>query len=414
MDPSSDSPDRHKRSTIDPSLLGRTQEKLAPVATGSEELLIGVPLETHHQENRVALTPAAVGVLTANGHTVMVEHKAGESAQFTDQDYSEQGAKIAYSAEQLYKESKIIAKVTPLAPDEYDLVQEDQVLISAVHLGDLKRDYIEMLKKKNVTAFGFEFIQAQDESIPVMLMMSEIAGVTSIHIASELLSVHTGGKGLLLGGITGIPPAVVTIIGAGTVGFHACKAALGFGATVKVVDLEVYKLRQLEQHLGRKVFTAISHMNYIEEAVASSDVVIGAVYHKGHRTPCVVTEDMVMNMREGSVIIDVSIDQGGCIETSRMTSHTNPTYVKHGVVHYCVPNIASRVSRTASIAISNILTTLLYKIGEAGGVNNMLGMERGVKHGIYTYRRHITEPVIANMFGLNYMDINLLHATTNC
>lgn len=395
---------------VDPSLITSTQEKAIRVNRQTDPLIIGVPREIHNQETRVAITPASVGVLVANGHQVIVEHNAGIEAQFTDQEYTNAGAIIAYARTELFTKSKIIVKINPLAADEMELLQPRQTLISAVHLGGVKPDCLRILMDKHITAIGFEFLQASDGSLPLMRMMAEIAGITSIHIATELLSVSSGGKGLLLGGITGVPPATVAIIGAGTVGFHAARTALGLGAMVKVIDSEIYRLKRLEEIIGHKVYTAISQLHYIEDAVRSADVVIGATYVKGKGAACVVTEEMVAGMREGSVIVDVSIDQGGCVETSRPTTHDHPTFIKHGVIHYCVPNIASRVSRTASVAISNILTPILLTIGDAGSIQAAIGLDPGIKTGIYTFQRHVTQRNLASIFNLDFMDIDLLYA----
>lgn len=394
---------------IDPSLSTSTAVKPQKINKDQTSLKIGVPCEVHNQEMRVALTPNAVGVLVANGHEVVVEHNAGKNAQFSDQAYSNKGAIIAYAREELYKRCEIITKVNPLEEDELELLQLNQTLFSAVHLGQIKPDYLKTLIKKNITAIGFEFMQAPDGSIPIMRSMSEIAGITSIHIASELLARPTG-VGLLLGGIAGIPPAVVTIIGAGSVGYHACKTALGLGASVKVIDKELYQLKKLEETIGTKLYTAINQQDYVEEAIKSANVVIGAVYKSGQRTPVIVPEEIIAQMKEGSVIVDVSIDQGGTFGTSRPTTHENPTYEMHGVIHYCVPNIASRVSRTASIAIANILSPLLIKLGEAGGVKNLMSNNSTLRTGVYIYQKHLTQRSIATLFNMDFMDISLLYS----
>jgi len=376
-------------------------------------LKIGVPKERFFRENRVALTPEAVAVLVANGHRVMIEHHAGIGAQYTDKDYSEAGAVVSYNVADLFKQSDVIVKVSPLSGEELELLKPNQTLISAVNLGSLTPTHLSLLVKKSITAIGFEFYRSRDGSLPFVQMMSEIAGVSSIHIASELLTGHKGGKGILLGGITGIPPAEVTIIGAGTVGFHAARTALGMRARVRIIDEEIYQLRRIEKELGVSVYTTVAHQNYIRDAVISSDVVIGAAFKIGKRAPVVVTEDMVASMKEGAIIVDVAIDQGGCVETSRVTTHDEPTFVKDGVIHYCVPNIASRVARTASMAISNVLGPMLVRIGDNGGVNNAIKYELGLKKGIYVYRRHITKKPMSNLFGMgmNYRDIDLLIAT---
>lgn len=397
---------------LNPSSWAVALESPAKVKREKKVQRIGVPKEPDALENRVALTPESVQVLVANGHEVFVEKGAGEDSSFPDGAYNAAGAHLCYTPADIYAKADTIVKVSPLSADELEMLRPQQTLISAVNLGSMSAEHIRTMLRKNILAIGFEFLQASDGALPLVQSMSEIAGVTSIHIASELLSRHTGGKGLLFGGITGVPPAVVTIIGAGTVGLGAARTALGMGATVRVIDAEVHQLRNLEQVLGQRVQTAISLHNYIEDYVLSSDVIIGAAFKPGHRAPIVVTEDMVANMREGSVIVDVAIDQGGCVETSRITSHKQPTFEVHDVIHYCVPNIASRVPATASAAISNILGPLLIKAGDMGGMEQLMKINEGVKHGVYIYRRHLTKRPMASIFGIEFMDINLLVAST--
>ena len=291
------------------------------------------------------------------------------------------------------------------------MLKPQQALISAVNLGSMTPHHLKTLIRKNILAIGFEFLEGKDQRRPLVQLMSEIAGITSIHIASELLSAHTKGKGMLLGGVTGVPPSVVTIIGAGTVGYNAARTALGMGAVVKVIDEEVSQLRTIENRLGLKIHSVVSMRNYIEDAVLDSDVVIGAAFKPGRRAPVVVSEEMVSNMKEGSVIVDVAIDQGGCVETSSPTTHEKPTFVKHDVVHYCVPNIASRVPATASAAVSNILGPLLIQAGDMGGLEQLMKLNEGVKRGVYVYRKHLTKRTLSTLFGIDFMDINLLVAS---
>lgn len=386
------------------------KEMPASTRKSKKSLRIGVPKETFFQENRIPITPESVSVLVSNGHQVFIEHGAGEGARYTDIDFSDAGAIISYNTADVFNQADILLKISPLSGTELDYLRENQTLISAVNLGSLNPDYLNKLIKKNITAIGFEFYESEDGSLPLVQMMSEIAGVASIHIASELLTGKNNGRGILLGGITGIPPAEITIIGAGTVGFNAAQTAMGMGARVRIIDQEIYKLRRIEKELGINVYTSVAQGNYIRDSVRESDVVIGAAYKQGGRAPMVVTDSMVQEMREGSVIIDVAIDQGGCIETSRPTSHDDPTFIKHGVIHYCVPNIASRVARTASMAISNILGPLLISIGDNGGLDNLVRYNDGLKDGIYVYRRHLTKKSLAYLFGMsmNYRDIELL------
>lgn len=385
-----------------------------PLKTKREKkvLRIGVPLENAPFENRVALTPESVGVLVANGHEVFVQRSAGKASSFPDGAYNAAGAILCYSLADIYLKAELVVKISPLSAEELEMLRPHQTLVSAVNLGSMTAEHIRTMVRKNILAIGFEFLQGSDGDLPLVQSMSEIAGVTSIHIASELLSAHLGGKGLLLGGITGVPPAVVTIIGAGTVGLSAARTALGMGATVRVIDEDINQLRKLSVALGNKVHTAVSMHNYIEDAVLTSDVVIGAAFKPGYRAPIVVTNDMVSNMREGSVIVDVAIDQGGCVETSSPTTHKNPSFIEHDVVHYCVPNIASRVPATASAAVSNILGPLLIKAGDMGGMESLMKVDQGVKHGVYIYRKHLAKRSLASIFGLEFMDINLLVAST--
>ncbi|RMG61943.1 MAG: alanine dehydrogenase [Bacteroidetes bacterium] len=405
--------DRGLFSGVYPGSWAVPQELAVKTSRAKKVLRIGVPKESFFQENRVPITPDTAGVLVANGHQVFLEHDAGIGARYSDKDFSEVGANICYKIEDVFKQADIILKISPLSGEEIGLLRENQVLISAVNLGSLTPDYLSQLIKKNITAIGFEFYRSGDGSLPLVQMMSEIAGVSSIHIASELLTGNNNGQGILLGGITGIPPAEITIIGAGTVGFNAAQTAMGMGARVRIIDEEIYKLRRIEKELGINVYTSVAQRNYIREAVIASDVVIGAAYREGQRAPLVVTEDMVKEMKPGSVIIDVSIDQGGCIETSRPTTHDQPTFIRDGVIHFCVPNIASRVARTASIAVSNIMGPLLVNIGDSGGLDALVRYNEGLKQGIYIYRRHLTKKNIANLFGMsmNYRDIELLIVT---
>lgn len=389
------------------------QEMPVKTAKSKKSLRIGLPKETYFQENRVAMTPDTVAVLVANGHSVYIEHEAGNGARFSDKAFSDAGGVICYTVEDVFSNADIILKVSPLSETELALLRENQTIFSAVNLGSLSVEYLNCLIKKNITAIGFEFYRGGDGSLPLVQMMSEIAGVSSIHIASELLTGENDGQGILLGGITGIPPAEITIVGAGTVGFNAAQTAMGMGARVKIIDQEIYKLARIEKELGINIYTSVAQGNFIWDAVVSADVVIGAAYKEGQRAPMVVTEDMVRNMREGSVIIDVAIDQGGCVESSHRTTHDEPTFTKHGVIHYCVPNIASRVARTASMAISNVMGPLLIDVGDSGGLDNLIKYNEGLKQGAYIYRRHLTKKNIAAIFGMsmNYRDIELLIAS---
>jgi len=385
------------------------QEEMLEIARKKGKLFIGIPKEISFQENRVALVPDAVALLVNNGHQIIVETNAGKMANFQDHDYSEAGAQIVYSAEEVYK-ADIILKVAPPSPQEIDMMQQKQTLISALQLTVQPEDFLKQLSSKRITAIAFDWIKDIDGIYTVIRSMGEIAGGTSILIAAEYLSNVNNGQGAILGGISGISPTEVVILGAGTVGEFATRAALGLGASVKVFDNNIYRLRRLQSDIGTRVFTSVIQPRVLAKHLKTADVVIGAIRAQHGRTPCVVTEEMVSEMKVGSVIIDVSIDQGGCFETSEVTNHTKPVFRKHGVIHYCVPNIASRVSRTASYALSTIFAPILINIGEEGGVENMLRRDPGVRNGVYMYNGTLTNQVLGDMFKLPYKDINLLMA----
>jgi alanine dehydrogenase len=386
------------------------QEEMLEVARKKGSLSIGIPKEITFQENRVSLVPDDVGLLVNHGHHVIVETGAGKNANFQDNDYSEAGAKIAYTAEEVYKEAEIIIKVAPPSLEEIDLMQPKQALFSTLQLPAQPENFIRKLINKKVTALAFEWIKDEDGVFPVIRSMGEIAGGTSILIAAEYLSNVNNGQGAILGGISGVSPTEVVIIGAGTVGEYAARAALGLGATVKVFDNSVYRLRRLQSDIGTRIFTSIIQPKVIAKHLRTADVAIGALRASDGRTPCVVTENMVSEMKVGSVIIDVSIDQGGCFETSKVTNHTNPVFRKHGVIHYCVPNIASRVSRTASYALSTIFAPTLINMGEEGGLTNLIRQSHGVRNGVYIYNGILTNKYLGDLFNLPSKDIDLLVA----
>ncbi|MBL7914012.1 MAG: alanine dehydrogenase [Bacteroidia bacterium] len=387
------------------------QESLLEIKTSNQNLFIGIPKETSFQENRIALVPESVALLVNNGHQVMIETNAGKNANFTDTDYSEAGAQIAYTPEEVYKNAKLILKVAPPSEAELELVQEKQTLLSILQIAMQPRDFVSKLRTKKITALAYEYMRDETEVLPVIQAMSEIVGSTSILIAAEYLSNTMSGKGELLGGVTGIPPTEVVIIGAGTVGEYAAKTALGLGATVKVFDNNLYKLRRIQKNLGQQLYTSTIVPSFLMKALRTADVAIGAIHAKEGRTPVIVSEEMVSEMRFGSVIIDVSIDQGGCFETSEVTNHTHPVFRKYGVIHYCVPNIASRVARTASYALSNIFTPILINIGDEGRLDEFLWAHKTVRSGIYLYKGTVTNKFVSEHCRLPYRDLNLLMAS---
>ncbi|WP_299109780.1 alanine dehydrogenase [uncultured Winogradskyella sp.] len=382
------------------------QEETLEILKQKGELFIGIPKEAHFQERRVCLTPDAVSALTANGHRVLLESGAGEGANFKDKNYSEAGAEVTKDTAKVYS-CPIILKVEPPSLDEIKLINPQTLLISALQIKTQSKSYFEALAKKRITALAFEYIKDDDGQYPAVSSLSEIAGTASILIASELLSNVNGGNGLMMGNINGVPPTEVVILGAGTVGEFAARSAIGLGANVKVFDSSITKLRRLQNNLGRTIYTSTMQPKNLLKALKRCDVAIGAV-RGTNRAPIVVTENMVDHMKSGSVVIDVSIDMGGCFETSEVTTHDKPVFNHNGVIHYCVPNIPARYSRTASVSISNIFTPYLLEIGEYGGIENALRFDRGLKNGLYFYHGILTNKSVAEWFGLDYNDANLL------
>ncbi|WP_461534052.1 alanine dehydrogenase [Sinomicrobium sp.] len=382
------------------------QEEMLEVLKQKGNLFIGIPKEVAYQEKRVCLTPDAVSALTAHGHRILIESKAGEGANFSDIEYSNAGAEITTDTKKVYS-CPIILKVEPPSPDELELINPQTILISALQIKTQDKTYFEQLAKKRITAIAFEYIRDEDGNYPAVRSLSEIAGTASVLIASELMTNVNSGNGLMFGNISGVPPVDVVILGAGTVGEFAARSALGLGAGVKIFDNSITRLRRIQTNLGRPIFTSTLQPKSLFKALIRCDVVIGAI-RGNNRAPVVVSETMVENMKKGSVIIDVSIDMGGCFETSEVTTHDKPIFEKHGVVHYCVPNIPARYSRTASVSISNIFTPYLLKIGDEGGLENSLRFDRGLRNGLYFYHGILTNKTVAEWFNLSYRDINLL------
>lgn len=382
------------------------QEETLEVVHDRKKLTIGVPKETHFQETRICLTPDAVAALVANGHQVLIESEAGIQAGFTDQNFSEAGAQICNDTKQVYS-CPLVLKVEPPTLEELEWIKPKTVLISALQLKTQSKAYFETLAKKKITALAFEFIKDEDGSYPAVKALSEIAGTASVLIAAELMVNQQESNGLLFGNISGVPPLEVVVIGAGTVGQYAVRSALGLGANVKVFDNSITKLRRIQSKAGRPLFTSTIQPKNLLKALLRCDVAIGAVRGK-HRSPVIVTEAMIQQMKPGAVIIDVSVDMGGCFETTEMTSHDHPTTVKHGVIHYGVPNIPARYPKTATLSLSNIFTPYLLNIADYGGLEEAIRFDAGLKHGLYFYRGILTNKAVADWFDLNYSDINLL------
>lgn len=389
-----------------------SQQELIPQAETLEisktksELVIGIPKETHYQEKRVCLTPDAVAALTAQGHKFVIETGAGDGANFSDKQYSEAGAKISYDIKEAFG-CHMILKVEPPSLDEIKLINPQSILFSALQLKTQTKKYFEALASKRITAIAFDFIRDDQGIFSIVKSLSEIAGTASILIAAELMSNTSEGKGLLLGNIGGVPPTEVVILGAGTVSEFAARSAMGLGASVKVFDNSITKLRSLQHRLGQPIYTSTIQPKTLQKALMRCDIAIAAVRGKS-RSPILVTEEMVMKMKNGAIIVDVSIDCGGCFETSEITTHKKPTFQKHGVIHYCVPNIPSRYARTASVSISNNFTPYLLSIAEDGGFENAARFDKSLQKGMYFYHGILTNKTVADWFSLPFRDINLL------
>ena len=385
------------------------QEKMQEVKVGRQELLIGIPKEMSDYENRLVLTPEATSILVRNGHRVCVETGAGDMAKFTDQEYSDAGALIVYSAKEAF-EADIILKVEPPTLEEINYMKPGKTLVSALQMAKLTPEYVQAVNEKKLIAVAFELIQDKVGGMPVVRAMSEIAGSTVMLIAAEYLNSANSGRGIILGGITGVPPTKVVILGSGTVAEYAARTSLGLGAEIKIFDKHIYRLRRLKYVVGQQVYTSTFETNVLSEAIQRADVVIGAIRAEDGRSPCVVTEEMVAAMKPDSVIIDVSIDQGGCFETSEMTTHRKPVFKKYGVIHYCVPNIAARVANTATQALSHIFTPYVLEIGDSGGIEEMIFRNKWFMKGVYSYKGCLTNAPIARKFNMKHKDLNLLMA----
>ncbi|MFT7591966.1 MAG: alanine dehydrogenase [bacterium] len=383
------------------------QEKLQQLKQKQSRLTITVPAEITYQEKRVSLSPLSVEMLVSNGHDVQIETNAGKLANFSDIEYSTAGAQILFDHKAAF-EGDIILKVAPPTMEEVELMKPGQTIFSALQLSDLKRDCLVQMSRKKITAIGYEFMRDDGGTLPVIRAMSEIAGRASVLIAAEYLNNSKNGKGELIGGIPGIPPTDIVIIGAGSVGEYAVRAAVGLGAHVTVFDNSLHRLRRLEASLGRRLASSTILPHILQKALMNCDVAIGALRSSEGRSPMVVSETMVQKMKAKSLIVDVSIDQGGCFETSEITNHENPTFLKHDVLHYCVPNIASRVSRTASYALSNVLSPLMLEIGNEGGIYNYLWASDGLRKGAYIYKGHLTNHSLGERFNIPSKEIDFL------
>lgn len=385
------------------------QEERLATATEKHKLSIGVPKEISENEHRVALVPEAVHLLVENGHRLIVEEEAGISAHFTNEQYAEAGAEIVNSADEVYQ-SDLIVKIAAPTFAEIEKIERHKTLFSTVNLADSDKAYFQNLLSKRITTVAYDFIQDKTGAFPVLKSMSEIIGNMAVFVAAEYLSDPNYGKGVMLGGFPGIKPTEVVIIGAGTVAEYAARTALGMGALVKVFDNSVYKLRAIQRNLEARVFTSILQPKVLLRSMKEADVVIAAKHSPSGEAPCFISEEIIRQMKPGSVVVDVSIDQGGCFETSRVTTHLDPVFKQHGVTHYCVPNIASRVPRTASFSLSNFLTPMLLSISEAGGFEQLLKRDMAFCQGVYIYNGILTNKYIGKLYDIPSQNLELLMA----
>ena len=396
---------------VSPSFTYETLEETLDIKPRGVELFIGIPKETSFQENRISLTPEAVSVLIANGHKVVMESKAGEGASYSDRDYSECGAKIVNNKKHVF-ECDIVVKSAPVCEEELDMLKPHQFIISPIHLAAMKKQILEKMMDKKITGLSFENLKDDSGHNPIVRSMSEIAGSAVMLIAGQYLSNANNGKGVLVGGISGIPPTKVIIIGAGIVGEQAARTALAMGASVKVFDNSIYRLKRLQNNIGVRLYTSVIEPGILSKQLKTCDVAVGALSSSGGRTPVVVTEEMVSKMRPGSVIVDVSIDHGGCFETSSLTSHKTPVFRKYDVIHYCVPNIPSGFARTASQSISNVLMPLMLEMADDGGFENLVWYKINIRSGIYLFKGALTNFHLSERFDLKFTDLNLLIASS--
>ena len=372
-------------------------------------LSIGIPKENMDVETRLTLTPEGVAIVTEEGHSVYVQRGAGEGMSYSDLQYSEAGAFLVDDASEVYG-ADIVLKIAPPTIGELNMMQDRSSILSMLQLTNLSAGSIKLMMKKKMNAIAFELIKDEQKGFPVVSSISEIEGSTAINVAAELMSNERGGKGILLGGIAGITPTEVVILGAGITGTVAARTALALGAQVKIFDHDINKLRKIRHYLGQQVFTSVIQPSVLFRALASADAVIGNLRYINGSERFMVSEELVKTMKQGSIIIDMSVDQGGCFETSECKTLKNPTFEKHGVIHYCVPNISARVARTSSMALSNIFAPIILKIANSGGVNQAINESSGVRHGAYIYGGVLVNRLIGDYYGIQANDIGLLLA----
>ncbi|MBP1674066.1 MAG: alanine dehydrogenase [Bacteroidetes bacterium] len=383
------------------------KEEQLETAVRHRKISIGIPSDKKNDEKRVALTPESVSLLVENDNEVIVQKGAGAGANYSDKDYSENGAVITESTARVFSADAVI-KVAPFTSQEVEYLKGNQIVMSFLNVLKLSEETLGKLIRKKVTAIALEKMRDINGVMPVMESMSEISGVTSILIASDYLSNHHGGKGVLLGGITGVTPTEVVIIGANTAGEYAARAALGLGSVVKIFDPSLHNLRRFQNLINQRLQTSVFHPQVLKKALKSADVLIGAIELEDLRPWYYITEDMIKSMKKGAVVIDLSIDRGGCIETTECRPLRDPVYEKHGVIHFSAWNLPSRVARTASIALSNIFNPLFQNIAEAGGIIQLIKNDRGLRNGVYVFNGILTNETLGQKFGIISKDLDLL------
>ena len=372
-------------------------------------LSIGIPKENTEVETRLALTPEGVAIVTEEGHSIYIQRGAGEGMSYSDLQFSEAGAFIVDEASEVFG-TDIVLKIAPPTIDELNLMQDRSSILSMLQLTNLSADCIKLMMKKKMNAIAYELIRDEQKAFPVVSSISEIEGNTAIAVAAELMSNERGGKGLLLGGIAGITPTEVLILGAGITGSVAARTALALGAQVKIFDHDINKLRKIQHYLGQQVFTSVIQPAVLFRALATADAVIGNLRYISGSERFMVSEDLVKTMKPGAIIIDMSVDQGGCFETSECRTLKNPVYEKHGIIHYCVPNISARVARTSSMALSNIFAPILLKVGNSGSIKSAISESSGFCHGAYIFGGVLVNHLIGDYYGITSNDIGLLLA----
>lgn len=382
------------------------EECLIREIAGKPRLSIGIPKEDSSIETRLPLTPEGVAIIAEEGHSVYIQRGAGLPMSYSDMQFSEAGAFLVDSAEEVFS-TDIVFKITPPTIEQLHMMQNRSTIFSMLQLSNLSKEAIELMMLKKMNAIAYELIKDEQKAFPVVNSIAEIEGNAAIAIISDLMSSEHGGKGILLGGVAGITPPEVVILGASITGSIAARTAIGLGAMVKVFDHDINKLRKIQHYLGRMVFTSVIHPTVLFKALASADAVIGNLRYINGSDRFMVSEDLVKTMKKGSVIVDMSVDQGGCFETSECRTLNDPVFVKHGIIHYCVPNISARVGRTSSIALSNIFTPIILKIGESGSVKQSVADSSGFRHGAYVFSGIMVNRLMGDYYNIPSNDIGL-------